>query len=264
MRKKYFFILFPILIFGCASNSRNLVIDPVMPWSSYQIDQSGKVRSEFVSSNSLTDLQLGLQLTARNNYITGLKATHKSIENKASKLFEEIRDLADQNSETSLAVSTVGILSGITATALVVASPANSVWVAGFTGASTGALGYQTRLAQEGFTRDAVQREFERLASEYKAANAEFGEALAILQVNLNSTDLTEWNGGIAKAEKSLNEMETLVTLGYLPAGIVEDLEKIKMRDEEILNQIKILQNQNNELKKKVEALEQSSEQNKD
>ena len=230
------------------------------PWSSYQIDKSGKIKAGFVLLNSLTIPQLEVQFTARNNYIIGLKATHKSIEKKASKLFEEIKDLADRNSETSLAVSTVGILSGITAMTLIVANPANSVWAAGFTGASTGALGYQTRLAQEGFTREAVQREFERLASEYKAANAEFGEALAILQVNLNSTDLTEWNSGVAKAEKSLNTMETLVTLGYLPTGIVEDLEKIKMRDEEILNQIKILQNQNNELKRKVEALEQSSE----
>jgi hypothetical protein len=223
------------------------------PWSSYQNDADGRIRAEYKASP--TQAEINNQLPSRNTYIISLKMTHKLIEKRAISLFNELRSLANKKSITSLSVSTVGVLSGIAATTLLVASPANIIWVTGLTGLSTGALGYQTRLAQEGFSREAVQREFEKIASEYKDANSEFGDALAILQANLNSTNVTDWNLGVSKAEKSLSTMETLTTLGYLPKGTQEDLNKIKAKDEEILNQIKQLSLQNNELKTKVEAL---------
>jgi len=248
----FLFFLFAFSV-GCASISEDrLAIDSFQPWASRQLE-NGRLKVNLTGDMSKPSTKL---LEERNKYLSEIQVAHKSIQKEAAALFEEIRSSADNNSETSLTVSGIGIASGIAATALVVASPANAVWVAGLSGVSTGALGYQTRLAQEGFTRDAVYREFERLASEYKTANSEFGEALSILKSNVNTTDFKKWDEGVALAEKSLKEMESTVTLKYLPTGLAEDLEKIKNRDEEILKQIKILQEENKKLKEKVDTIQ--------
>ena len=48
-------------------------------------------------------------------------------------------------------------------------------------------MGHQTRRAQEGQTRAAIRKEYEKLSVKYEKANIGYSTALAILKTNLNN-----------------------------------------------------------------------------
>jgi len=256
-----------ICITGCATKAPIIEYSP--DWNARITEGLEQTRAE---ANALGEefypfsvmAVLETSPTERAKYITDKKTDYKRVRDEAPAVFTKMYEVANGNSRNSLIVSGIGIASGLAASVVLVASPANAVWAAGLSGVATGTLGFQTRLAQEAFTRAAVSREYTRLKSEFDNGANEFSAGMTLLvsyQSDTSTQGTTKWNEGVAKVENGLSRMDRVLIYQFFPMAIDDDLTAIKERDEEILAAIKALYEKNEELEQQVEkALNQETD----
>ena len=221
-------LLLAVILSGCSTISQHQSSKyPYRPWTNILLEKIGdktaidlfreaKSGSQEISS-SLKELRL--------KYINGLETAYNKANKEAKAFFGSIIADADKKSKFDISLSAAGILSGIATGTLIAASPANAVWAAGFTAFSTGVIGYQSKLAQEGYTKAAVHRSYEELSKKYNAANEAFSTAFASLKNQIEASDPTQWNINYVEAEKNLSIIASLNTTGYIPLGHQNDFE---------------------------------------
>ncbi len=90
----------------------------------------------------------------------------------------EIDKMGKRYSGATLSMSGAGIASGIAATSLAVASPANAAVVAGLTGFGSGMAAFQTMYADEGFARDYYEKWAQSIDENRKAVSVQIHDKL--------------------------------------------------------------------------------------
>jgi hypothetical protein len=189
-------------------------------------------------------------LEAREKYLADIKQEFIDLDKLGNESLNGLLTKADRNSRTSIAVGTLGALSGITAGVLLVASPANAVWAAAFTGFGTGALGFQTRMAMEGYSRPAIARLFTNAILRCEKAKAEFLTAYNTLVSLKGNPDSEQWDKNAGAAELALLKLRSEVLRVSLPMGEEEDLVWQRKAMEEFSTQLNQVQQTVNEIKK--------------
>jgi len=188
-------------------------------------------------------------IAERQKYLDKLEKSHEDINALARKTLGHLKRQANNNSKLTLATGGVGIASGIAAGALVVASPANAVWVAALTGVGAGALSFQTRAALEGFSRDAVARVYNDTITRMAAADTQYQASYQELVANKTTWTDAKWDEVAGAAEVSLQKYRSAATLVALPSG-TEEVETLKQRNVELTSQLDQLQKQLDKIKK--------------
>lgn len=170
-----------------------------------------------------------------------IKDYEKALRPAEVKLLK-LNDQANRRSGVTLATAFIGIGAGLTATVLLVASPANAVVAAAFSGASTGILGFQNQMFMEGFSRQAIGRIHEETNDKMRAAHDKFSINYGILSNGINSMTTDDWNKYFALASSAIIDMEAETIFTRLPMGTSEDVESLKKKNEELKKTIKDLQ----------------------
>lgn len=137
----------------------------------------------------------------------------------SARVLHQVEEDGEYNARLTLGVGVGGTLSGIAAAALVVASPANAVWVATFSGLSAGAVGFQTNAALQGFSREAKVAVYNELRGELKAAQAEVDAAFDKLNQALTDPDPQIWQQAVLRTSQKLNMLRAAAL--YPPTAAV-------------------------------------------
>jgi len=166
---------------------------------------------------------------------------------------DELRRTADNRSNLTLFTGGAGIASGVAATTLAVASPANVVWVAGLSAFGTGVLSFQTRAALEGFSRDAVARVYNDTITRTQGTIAQIGADFEFLRQHVDSLD-DSFDKRAGELDNRIVSLRSAAILTPLIIGTDQDIEELKKRNVEILKQLEETQKQVDELKKKQEG----------
>jgi hypothetical protein len=180
----------------------------------------------------------------RLQYIDNQRSEYQKIMDKIDSKLDDLRRTAEKNSTVTLWTGGAGIASGVAATTLVVASPANAVWVAGLTAFGTGVMTFQTRAALEGYSRDAVARVYNEIIAKIQDATSQIGVDFEFLRSNVESTgDVFDKRAG--ELDQRIIRLHTAAILTPLIVGTDQDIEELKRRNVELQSQI-------DEIKKKT------------
>ena len=185
--------------------------------------------------------------TDRNAELKKLKEEYNSASTKAEESLNNLKKRADKRSGGMLWTSAAGIASGLTASVLLVASPANAVWAAAFTGFSTGILAFQDQLSEEGYSRLAVARIHETTQKTIIDANTKYLTNVLILQTRIegsNALSKEDWNKYLALAWEAIAEMTSAARFTSMSMGTSADVQQIKKQNEEILEKLKKIDSQ--------------------
>lgn len=153
---------------------------------------------------------------------------------------EKLRCTADKNSAITLLTGGAGIASAVAATTLAVASPANTVWVAGLSAFGSGVMTFQMRAALEGYSRDAVARAYTETIAKIGETTAQIGADFDFLRKNIESTD-DRFDKRAGELDEKIIKLYTASVLTPLIAGTDQDIEDLKRRNAEIQQQLKEL-----------------------
>ncbi len=178
-----------------------------------------------------------------------LDSTYTATKKDAAKTLRRLEQQADHHGKIAVGTGGVGIAAGIAAGALVVASPANAVWVAALTGVGTGALSFQTRMALEGFSRDAVAQVYNDTITRMREADGEYLAAIKVLISHKEDWAAGKWDAEEAKAAQALGRFSSAASIVPLPAGSAE-VESLKQKNVELNTKIEELQRKVEELSK--------------
>ena len=172
----------------------------------------------------------------RKEHLENLTKTHADITAIGAKTLGKLKREAEHNSARTLWTGGVGIAAGIAAGALVVASPANVVWVTALTGIGAGTLSFQTRAALEGMSREAVARVYNDTLTKLTLYETQFEASYELLWANQTIYLPGIWDAEAAKAEVSLEKYRSAAMLVSLPSA-TEDATAIMQRQVELMEQ---------------------------
>ena len=240
---RYFLTLGIALLSGCANKHVT-----VPSWNAFQAPLK-KQGNEFVES-PLNEAPLTQDdQNQRKQYLTELDASYTKITGIAEKTLKQLHKEADHYSRLTLGTGVVGIGASIAAGALVVASPANAVWVAVFTGIGAGSISFQTRTALEGFSRDSVAQIYNDTLSKLNTSASEFQSGYYSLKVLQSSSKRSEWFEAAARSEKALQNYYVTALLLPLPTSSAS-AEQLKQQNEAFKKQLDDLNAAIDKLKK--------------
>lgn len=186
---------------------------------------------------------------ARLKYIEKKQSEFLEIMTVIDKKLDDLRRTADKNSALTLWTGGAGIASGVAATTLAVASPANVVWVAGLSAFGTGVLTFQTRAALEGYSRDAVARVYNQTITKIQKSTSQIGADFEFLRQYVDLTgDVFDKRAG--ELDGRIVSLYSTAILTPLIVGADQDVEELKRRNAEILKKLEDAQKQIDELKK--------------
>ncbi len=202
-------------------------------------DKYDKVKKEFKAKEAnlaatLKEMDISLSVKegeipapvvqARRNYLE-IKELYVELLKAAIDLkIAELNKQARQAGYFALGNKAVGIGSGIASTALVVASPANAVWVAGLTTFSTGLIAFEGRAEELGFStlianikNDAIKEKAESALLEFNEINFEY------LYPYASTATQADWILKMKDLGKAILKYE--VVLRYTPSNVVIKIE---------------------------------------
>jgi len=165
----------------------------------------------------------------RQEFLDKLNRAYVQINNNANKLLKRMALQADGNTTFRLCLDGAGIGCAIAAGALIVASPANAVWVAALNGVTAGVLAFEASTRQEGVSRDAIVRMYDKAVGDIKQAGETYltrYEELVKETGKANNDD--KWRDAAAAALSALLKYNHTVMYFPLSYGAAEDLQKLK------------------------------------
>ena len=169
----------------------------------------------------------------RNDYLARLKKSFEQVMYAAQSTLDGLARKADRYSKVDLGIGLSGVVSGVAAAILVVASPANAATVAGLTAWGAGATGYQTSLASAGFSREIIAKVHQDLYVKITTQVAAYNDAYLKLDVTV---DDSVWEENARKAEAALAQiisLAMLVPMGEVPPKPAEKPAEARPKVEE-------------------------------
>ena len=186
-------------------------------------------------SSTLTKRLTAEQRTeARDKQLDDLSAEYTKALPEAQGRLNTLKGQADRRSGATLGTSLAGIASGITAGVLLVASPANAVWAAAFTGFGTGVLSFQAQMFNEGYSRQTIARIYEDTMNKMAAANEQYETNRHFLVQGKDTLSTDDWNRYLALASGAIIKMHAATIFVPLPIGTPDDLEDLKKNNAEL------------------------------
>lgn len=232
-----FLHIFAIFFIGCSSASLPIPIG----WSTFLTPAE---RIEYLENRTVTsEIQ-----QKREQYIEKKHSEFTQIMNVLNNKLEELRNKADNNSNLTLWSGGLGVASGVAATTLVVASPANAIWVTGLSTFGTGVLTFQSRAALEGYSRDAVARVYNQIITKISQASILIGNDFEFLRQNVKSSG-DDFDERAGELDKRIIELHSAAILTPLIVGIDQDIAELKRTNAEIKEMLDQAQKDINELK---------------
>lgn len=199
------FLLLSSLFIGCAKGHR-------LPVYEYAPQARSPMRGSLDEALNATDAE------NRAKDIKAIREWYGEVSRNAATVQADMRKEADVFSATNLGIGGTGIAAGVAASALVVASPANAVWVAALSGAAASAAGYQTSLATQGLSRQAVAEAYELYNTSFINATNVYAEDMSSLTACLSCND-TAWFTSRGKVEADIIKLQALADSRPLRLG---------------------------------------------
>jgi hypothetical protein len=221
--KKIIWLIIPMfLLIGCTP--KTVLIHVPLKRESVQKDIKKLNAQEKQDSESAGKKQ-------REEQLTQLDKAYSNALSEAQDKLVTLKKRADRRSGVNLGINLAGIAAGITAGVLLVASPANAVWAAAFTGFGTGVLSFQTQLIDEGYSRDSIAHIHQETMDKMAAASEQFAIHYKSLQAGKDKFDIQgiqEWNNHLALADDAIIKMNVATIFTPLSVGTTDDIEKLK------------------------------------
>ena len=171
---------------------------------------------------------------ARDKQLNDLSAEYTKALTEAQGRLNTLKGQADRRSGATLLTSVAGIASGITASVLLVASPANAVWAAAFTGFGTGVLTFQTEMFNEGYSRQTIARIYQDTMNKMVAANEQYETNSNSLVQGKLTLSANDWNNHLALASGAIIKMHAATIFVPLPIATPEDIAELKKQVEDL------------------------------
>jgi hypothetical protein len=163
--------------------------------------------------------------TAREQFIKELSDGYEKLTVIAKENIEYYENRAKRYGSYSLAFTAGAICAGISVAALVAASPANAVWVAALSGASTGILSYQVFTEGAGYSREKWVELHNAAIKEIVDKETAYLTAFYKLKLSLAAGG-DNWDQLAAETSKAFAELRSVVVFKKIPVGDVEKTEK--------------------------------------
>jgi len=174
------------------------------------------------------------QAEERKRTLEALKTQYLYAFSLASDRLNTLKTQADRRTQFTVGTSLAGIASGLTATVLLVASPANAVWASGFAGFSTGVLGFQSQMYEEGYSRQTIARIYEATMNKMVAAYEEYGTNYSALEKGIDDLEPDKWNEHLSLASGAIVKLHAASVFVPLPMGAAEDIAELKKSNAEL------------------------------
>lgn len=155
-------------------------------------------------------------MTRRKEYILALADAGSDLGLEAGKISKGYRARIENVSAEFRGWTLLGIGSSIAAAALAVASPANATWVAALSGVSAGVGGYQAKVAEDGYSRDAVMVAYDEFREGFAIASREFAAALGNLAAAVEKSP-SEWVTVQVQAASAFESLKAVVMFPGVP-----------------------------------------------
>ncbi len=208
-------LLAALLVGGCGPKVAN------MPSFSYVLKEKPEGIEAIMQETPLTSADL----SDRGKDIAALRTWYHEVSKNAAEVQDDMRKEADLFSATHLTVGGVGVAAGIAAAALVVASPANAVWVSALSGTAAGAAGYQTSLATQGLSREAVAEAYKAYSETFTNSTGTYADDMAKLNACLKCPD-DQWFARRGTVEADIIRLQALALSPPMRQGEKELQEK--------------------------------------
>ena len=164
---------------------------------------------------------------ARREYLYGKK---KEVDKFKASIDEKIKTIEKEAKKASyfaVSLKGMGIATGIASTALVAASPANAVWVAGLGAFTTGALAFEGRAKEVGFSTDIYNKINDVVKEQAASALEEFEDInFEYLWSFASYASQEQWTLEMKKLGKAIIQLE--IALRYTRSNFVLEVEKPK------------------------------------
>jgi len=234
-------LIVTVIVSGCTT--LNIVANTIRSNEQIELnekeDKYDKVKKEFKAkeanlATTLKEMEISLSVKegkipapvvqARRNYLE-IKELYVELLKAAIDLkIAGLNKQARQAGYFALGNKAVGIGSGIASAALVVASPANAVWVAGLTTFSTGLIAFEGRAEELGFStlvanikNDAIKKKAAKALGGFNEINFEY-----LYPYSSNATQ-KDWTTAMQKIGNAILKLE--VALRYTPSNVVIKIE---------------------------------------
>lgn len=149
-----------------------------------------------------------IDLNNRDKYINWINKSYAEFQNGYDWTMDELNKQAVGSSLVRIGTTGSGIAAGIAATALVVASPANAVWVAGLGGFSTGILGIQSVVTREGYSKVAFARVLKKYKEKLDKLLVEYNKSYTeLLKAKDEQDNDKKWVTAQANVENTLRSL---------------------------------------------------------
>lgn len=148
-----------------------------------------------------------------------LQKEKNDLDAKISSIVAVNEEFAKDVGALRTSIGVAGVAAGITATALIAASPANAVWVAAFAGFAGGVAGMNTVFDNNGYSREQVAGLETAVIQRYAAASKALRLGVLFEIANDPTSTPAAWIKELETQEQALAELRALALTLKVPLG---------------------------------------------
>ncbi|MCW5556096.1 MAG: hypothetical protein KIS67_28565 [Verrucomicrobiae bacterium] len=148
-----------------------------------------------------------------------LQKEKSALDTKFSVAFDDNQAQAAKIGRWKTGIGISGIASGIAASALIVASPANAVWVSVLSGYAGGVAGMNSVFDNNGYSREQIAALETTVVQEYAAVSAEINLEVLFALANDVATTSEKWLEELGKQNRAMTRLRALALTLKIPTG---------------------------------------------
>ncbi len=232
LKKSVIFVVVMLFITGCASVQKTTVesqpsdqtimkssdgtsvIDFIKSEEQIGLDKAKSKYKDALSEHNVAIKELKptnvVGMDAQRAYIKERRAYVEMLKAELDTKIAKLEKKAKNSGYFGLGSKAAGILAGIASAILVAASPANTPYVAGLTGFSTGLIAMEGTISERGITAESQIEELKKAAHKsyvdnFREVNFDYLHSLA------GTEDNQKWTNEMSKLGKGIVEFESVV-----------------------------------------------------
>jgi hypothetical protein len=151
-----------------------------------------------------------------------LQTEKNDLDAKFSVVFDENQHRSLRIANTKTAIGITGIAAGIGAAALIVASPANAVWVSIFSGYAGGVAGMNSVFDSNGYSREQIAALETTVAQQYASASADIRLVTLYTLASSPTTTGDQWLKELETQEAAMTKLRALAMTLNIPTGPIQ------------------------------------------
>ena len=210
-------VLLSVTFLGCGYKLRMV---PLQSWPGYKATTLEQYAKEQKTPPGDT--------TMRMQYIAGLEDAYLKISKNGVATLSDLKERAEKRSVWIVASGGVGMGSGVTSSALLVASSANAVTAAILTGVASAVIALQSSSVLQGWSPEAIDRIYEPILKNMQDAEKNYQDKSATLLANVDASD-SDWAKAANDAMMALDKYNS--AMKYMPLAVGQSGDQQKTID---------------------------------